>query len=106
MENLKSYPQLLVIAIEVMQANDLEEVYATEDGQVFYDNNRAELHAKAIECKVYRFDNKEKTAQTKKQEALKKAKGGKAEATGVEESPEANLGATGEQPDEDEQKTE
>ena len=105
MENPKSYDQLLVIAIGVMQANDLEEVYATEDGQVFYNDNRAELHAKAIESKVYRFDNKAKLAQTKKQEASKRAKGGKAETTEVEETPNAET--TGEQPDEeDEQKTE
>ena len=105
MENPKSYDQLLVIAIEVMQANDLEEVYATEDGQVFYDDNRAELHAKAIESKVYRFDNKANLAQTKKQEAPKKAKGAKAETTGVEETPNAET--TSAQPDEeDKQKAE
>ena len=36
MENPKTYTQLLAIAVQVMQANNLDEVFATEDGQVFY----------------------------------------------------------------------
>ena len=57
MENPKTYTQLLVIAVEVMQANNLEEVFATEDGQIFYEKNRAQLHASTIESRVYTFDN-------------------------------------------------
>ena len=89
MENPKSYTQLLAIAITVMQANDLEEVFATEDGQVFYEKNRAELHASTIESKVYSFDNnKVKYAQAKEQQRPKKGKGAKAETTEVEDNSE------------------
>ena len=57
MENPKTYTQLLAIAVQVMQANNLDEVFATEDGQVFYEKNRAQLHASSIDSKVYTFDN-------------------------------------------------
>ena len=88
MENQKSYTQLLAIAVQVMQANNLDEVFATEDGQVFYEKNRAQLHANNIESKVYHFDNnKAKFAQAKEQQQrFKKDKGAKAETTEVRDN--------------------
>ena len=108
MKNPKTYIQLLAIAAEVMQANDLEEVFATEDGQIFYEKNRAQLHASSIESKVYTFDNnKVKFTQAKEQQQrFKKSKGGKTETAEIEEvTPQEEVG--GEEPTEDdEQKTE
>ncbi|WP_454978129.1 hypothetical protein [Capnocytophaga ochracea] len=95
MENPKTYAQLLAIALEVMQDNDLDEVYATEDGQVFYEENRAKLHASNIESKVYSFDNKK---------SKKRAKGGKTGTTEVEEfSPQEET--AGEEPTKEDEET-
>lgn len=90
MENPKTYTQLLAIAVQVMQANNLDEVFATEDGQVFYEKNRAQLHADNIQSKVYHFDNnKAKFMQAKEQQQrFKKGKGAKAETTEVEDNSE------------------
>ena len=74
--------QLLAVAVEVMQANDLEEVFATEDGQVFYEKNRAQLHASTIESKVYTFDNSKKLANKTPQ--IKRDKEGKTETSKAE----------------------
>lgn len=106
MENPKTYIQLLAIAVEVMQANDLEEVFATEDGQVFYEKNRAQLHADNIQSKVYHFDNnKAKFAQAKEQQQrFKKGKGAKAETTEVEGNSE--VGEATPQEEEEEEPTE
>ncbi len=106
MENPKTYIQLLAIAVEVMQANDLEEVFATEDGQVFYEKNRAQLHADNIQSKVYHFDNnKAKFTQAKEQQQrFKKGKGAKAETTEVEDNSE--VGEATPQEEEEEEPTE
>ena len=100
MENPKTYTQLLAIAVQVMQANNLDEVFATEDGQVFYEENRAKLHASNIESKVYSFDNK----KSKEQQRQKRAKGGKTGTTEVEEfSPQEET--AGEEPTKEDEET-
>ena len=104
MENPKTYMQLLAIAVEVMQANDLEEVFATEDGQVFYEKNRAQLHASTIESKVYTFDNSKKLANKTPQ--IKRDKEGKTETSKAEGTTVQDKTETEEPTEDDEQKTE
>lgn len=96
--------QLLAIAVEVMQANDLEEVFATEDGQVFYEKNRAQLHASTIESKVYTFDNSKKLANKTPQ--IKRDKEGKTETSKAEGTTVQDKTETEEPTEDDEQKTE
>jgi hypothetical protein len=106
MENPKTYTQLLVIAVEVMQANDLEEVFATEDGQIFYEKNRAQLHASTIESKVYTFDNSKSVKLANKIPQIKKDKEGKTEPQKVEGATVQGKTESGEPTEDDEQKTE
>ena len=106
MENPKTYIQLLAIAVEVMQANDLEEVFATEDGQVFYEKNRAQLHANNIESKVYHFDNSKNVKLANKVPQNKKDKEGKTETSKVEGATVQGKTETEEPTEDDEQKTE
>ena len=98
--------QLLAIAVEVMQANDLEEVFATEDGQVFYEKNRAQLHASTIESKVYTFDNSKVTKLANKMLQIKRDKEGKTETSKVEGTMVQDKTETEEPTEDDEQKTE
>ena len=106
MENPKTYMQLLAIAVEVMKANDLEEVFATEDGQVFYEKNRAQLHASTIESKVYTFDNSKVTKLANKMLQIKRDKEGKTETSKVEGTMVQDKTETEEPTEDDEQKTE
>ena len=106
MENPKTYTQLLVIAVEVMQANDLEEVFATEDGQIFYEKNRAQLHASTIESKVYIFDNSKSVKLSNKILQIKKDKEGKTEPQKAEGATVQGKTESGEPTEDDELKTE
>ena len=106
MENPKTYIQLLAIAVEVMQANDLEEVFATEDGQVFYEKNRAQLHASSIDSKVYTFDNSKVTKLANKMPQIKRDKEGKTETSKAEGTTVQDKTETEEPTEDDEQKTE
>lgn len=106
MENPKTYMQLLAIAVEVLKANDLEEVFATEDGQVFYEKNRAQLHASTIESKVYTFDNSKVTKLANKMLQIKRDKEGKTETSKVEGTMVQDKTETEEPTEDDEQKTE
>ena len=106
MENPKTYMQLLAIAVEVLKANDLEEVFATEDGQVFYEKNRAQLHASTIESKVYTFDNSKVTKLANKIPQIKRDKEGKTETSKVEGTTLQDKTETEEPTEDDEQKTE
>ena len=106
MENPKTYIQLLAISVEIMQANDLEEVFATEDGQVFYEKNRAQLHASSIESKVYTFDNSKSVKLSNKTQQIKKDKEGKTETSKVEGATVQGKTETEEPTEDDEQKTE
>lgn len=98
--------QLLAIALEVLKANDLEEVFATEDGQVFYEKNRAQLHASTIESKVYTFDNSKVTRLANKMLQIKRDKEGKTETSKVEGTMVQDKTETEEPTEDDEQKTE
>lgn len=98
--------QLLAIALEVLKANDLEEVFATEDGQVFYEKNRAQLHASTIESKVYTFDNSKVTKLANKMLQIKRDKEGKTETSKVEGTMVQDKTETEEPTEDDEQKTE
>lgn len=49
-----SIEELKLRAQGVIEKNGLKEVYVTEDGQVFFDENRAYLHASG-QMKVYTF---------------------------------------------------
>ena len=106
MENPKTYMQLLAIAVEVLKANDLEEVFATEDGQVFYEKNRAQLHASTIESKVYTFDNSKVTKLANKMLQIKRDKEGKTETSKVEGTMVQDKTETEEPTEDDKQKTE
>jgi len=106
MENPKTYTQLLVIAVEVMQANDLEEVFATEDGQIFYEKNRAQLHASTIESRVYTFDNSKSVKLSNKIPQIKKDKEGKTEPQKAEGATVQGKTESGEPTEDDELKTE
>ena len=106
MENPKTYTQLLAIAVQVMQANNLDEVFATEDGQVFYEKNRAQLHASSIDSKVYTFDNSKSVKLANKVSQIKKDKEGKTENSKVEGATVQGKTESGEPTEDDEQKTE
>lgn len=106
MENPKTYTQLLAIAVAVMQANDLEEVFATEDGQVFYEKNRAQIHADNIQSKVYHFDNNKCAKLANKMPQIKRDKEGKTETSKVEGATVQDKTETKEPTEDDEQKTE
>ena len=106
MENPESYTQLLAIAVAVMQANDLEEVFATEDGQIFYEKNRAELHASTIESKVYTFDNSKCAKLANKMPQIKRDKEAKTETSKVEGTTVQDKTKTEEPTEDDELKTE
>lgn len=106
MENPKTYTQLLAIAVQVMQANNLDEVFATEDGQVFYEKNRAQLHASSIDSKVYTFDNSKSVKLANKVSQIKKDKEGKTENSKVEGATIQGKTETEEPTEDDEQKTE
>nr|DAR84561.1 MAG TPA: hypothetical protein [Caudoviricetes sp.] len=106
MENPKTYIQLLAISVEIMQANDLEEVFATEDGQVFYEKNRAQLHASSIESKVYTFDNSKSVKLSNKTQQIKKDKEGKTDPPKVEGASVQGKTETEAPTEDDEQKTE
>lgn len=52
---MKTYTKLQLIAMAVTafaQNKEVNTVHATEDGQVFYDENRANLHASSTEKKL------------------------------------------------------
>lgn len=78
---MKSLKELIVLAVAVFDKNtELQTLYATEDGQFFVDENRANLHAdnpkkegkKAM--KVYlinRADVEKQEAENEKEETKK-----------------------------------
>lgn len=56
MQNSKSLKELLALALAVFlneKFANVNTVYAAEDGNVFIEENRAKLHAKAVEVKYH-----------------------------------------------------
>lgn len=68
--------ELTILAIVAFTNNEsIIEVYGTEDGQIFYDANRANLHATTFEkkLKVYPISRGDAEQATKKESKAKEA---------------------------------
>lgn len=67
MEKVHTKESLAEKAHRTMAAQGLSEIYATEDGQLFYDKNRAELHAEGNKLQVFSYSENKKN-KTKNKE--------------------------------------
>ncbi|MDO5106223.1 hypothetical protein [Capnocytophaga sp.] len=68
MEKTYTREELAEKARRTMAKQGLTEVYATEDGQLFYEKNRAELHANNDKNNVMKVFSYEATKKSKTKE--------------------------------------
>jgi len=67
----KSKKELIIIAAAVLAKNSIKKLYATTDGQLFVDKNRAELHKRNLGDKVSVVKITRDDVETAKKEEVK-----------------------------------